>query len=620
MATKLHSTLIFTFFFVLLHFANSWGNRHKYKRGNYPIISHLRPDTQNSHLAFVSWSFDRSPLAYDRFELYNCIHNISHEESHSIPNTELLAEVPNTQMEAMIKNMPETNTPCIIVCAVIKVHFVSCSKKFACVNTKYTIPTGSMRLVHPNIAPILVKAKREFNKIRISWNYPFPNIKNSFFLIDINFASDRSFGTIDRMLHMTEVVQIMDLNAKIRLDASQIETEKFAFIKVCSMERVNHRERKNCSDPLVIPLSEVEEDLEEDMAVEITGVRTHLHSASIILGEELEHRNTSELSVVCLADHRSERTNARVLEWRTSNMRGNILNLEGLHPATHYKCSIQAKPSTNSIAYTIYAKNEFIFRTKTMKIENPSPPLISGSQYTLEGNTIINPFSIQLQPTEPQAEINSYLLVAWPQHTSLPTQFDSHSVNTLANASDSREAVPFTQEVLSPDMLPIEYMFDFVVNKKAYKQNECYYFLLAAVPFATNSTYPFSASNACVAFSYTEGKISGMSGMMKKIGLVSVVLITVGFLVSVLVIMVFVAWKLRLLLSQQKHPKDDEKDGLDLVFDIWDKVRGRRQNGDDTREVFISKANNSGFLADTEISDHEIGPIINQEYTEFSSD
>ena len=622
---KLYLTLFFAFFFVFLHIAIGKNDRHKYKGGNYPIISHLKPDTQNSHLAWVYWSFDRSPLAYDRFELYNCIHNKTYEESRSVPNTELLAEVPNTQFESVIKNMPETKRPCIIVCAILRERLVSCSKKFACFNTKYSIPTGSMRLMHPSIAPIMVKAKREFNTLKISWDFPFPDLKDSFFLIDINYGSDRSYQSIDKMLHITEVVQRLDSRANIHLDGSQIEAEKFAFVKVCSIERVNHRERKNCSEQLVLPLSEIEEDLEEDMAVEITGIRSHIHSANVILGEELENRKTSELSVMCVADHETERisgTSARVLEWRTSNMRGNILNLEGLNPATRYKCSIQAKPLSNSMAYTIYAKKEFRFRTKSIKIENPTVPTISGSQYALEGETVIHPFSIQLEPTEPQVEISSYLLVAWPQHTTLPTQFDSSSVTTLTEASNEEGPVPFTQEILSPDLLPIEYMFDFVVDKKAYKHNECYYFLLAAVPFETNNTYPFSTSNTCITFSYADSKVTGMSGNIKKIGLVSVILITLGMLITMLVIMVFVTWKLRIWLRQSEDINDEDKDGKGVVLGMWDKVTGKtKYREDEMREVLInSSKDKSGFLAESETSEHEIGPIINQEYNEFSSD
>ena len=623
-STKSHLIHTLGFFFVLLHIAISRKDRLNYQGGNYPIISHLRPDTQNSHLAWVYWSFDRSPLAYERFELYKCIHNETFKGIHSVPNTELLAEVPNAQFEAIIKNMPETKKPCVIVCAILREGLASCSKQFACFNTKYSIPSGSMRLMHSYIAPIMVKAKRDFNTLKISWDFPFPEMKNSFFLIDINYGSDQSYQSIDKMLHLTEVVQRLDSRVDIRLDGSQIEAEKFAFVKVCSIERVNHRDRKNCSEQLVLPLSEIEEDLEEDMAVEITGIEAHIHSANVILGEPLENRKTSELSVMCIADHETERisgTSARVLEWRTSNMRGNILNLESLNPATRYKCSIQARPLLDSMAYTIYAKKEFRFRTKSIEIENPSVPVISGSQYVLEGMTIVHPFSIRLEPTEPEVEISSYLLVAWPQHTTLPTQFDNNSASTLTQASNKEKSVPFTQEILSPDLLPIEYMFDFAVNKNAYKQDECYYFLLAAVPFETNSSYPFSTSNTCIKFSYTE-KVAVMNSRIKKIGLIFVILITVGMLVTVLVIMVFVTWKLRIWLKQSGDSIDDDRDGLDLVLNMWDKVRGKTEyREDDVREVLVSKSNdNSGFIAESDTSTHEIGPIINQEYNEFSSD
>ena len=620
-----------TLLFLLFSFCSVQANgQRKHRFGhlhdNFPIISHLRPDTQNSHLAWVYWTFNRSPKTYERFELYDCYYNETYQETNTVPNAEILARVPTTHFEAIIKNMPETKRPCVIVCAILKENLASCSKKFACFNTKYTIPTGSMRSMTPRVAPIMVKAGREFDHLQISWRFPFSNAKISSFLIDINYGSDMSYQSIDEMLRITEIVQSTDTRVDIRLDPSQIDTEKFVFIKVCSVMRMRHREHKNCSDQIVVPLSEVEEYLQEDMAVEITGTRAHIHSANVMLGEAMENRNTSELSVMCVADHETDRVQGmspRVLEWRTSNMRGNILNLEGLNPGTGYRCSIQAKPLADSLVFTIYAKRDFTFRTKSIHIERPPTPVLSGSQYSLEGNQILHPFSVQLEPTTPQVEIRYYILVAWPESVKIPEKINKAS---LASVSETGEkTVPFIQEILKPDTLPLEYMFDFVVNKKAYKQGECYYFILAVVPFEANDTQPFSTSNRCIKFSYTEAKATGMSERMKKLGLVSIALVTAAMLVCVLMVMVCVVWKLRVWMEQSNNESGLENGGeLDKVLSLWDKVRGKGQyRKEDVKEVSLNEPKvRKVFLADSDTcaSTPEKAPLISQANNDYYSD
>ncbi|KAI6654089.1 hypothetical protein LOD99_2935 [Oopsacas minuta] len=544
--------------------------------------------------------------------------------SNTLPDTDRLAKVPNGKFETVLKNMPETKRPCIIVCAIFRDWLVSCSKKFACFNSKYTIPAGSMRLTIPNIAPLMLRVRRDFDRLLVSWEFPY-SVPITSYQIDLNYGSSQSFESINELLHTTDIVQRSETSMNIRLDGYKTEAEKYVFVSVCSIRLINHRENRNCSITLVLPLSEVEEDLEENMAIEITGIRAHMYSASIILSEPLENRNTFELHVMCLADHETVRavgTSPRVLEWRTANMLGNILNLESLNPTTTYRCAIHAKPMENSIAYTIFADKEFSFRTNSIQIDNPPTPVISGSQYELQGNKVVQPFSINLQHTSPQAEVSSYLLVAWPQNTNLPTQFDNNRVSTMSEDVSIGKSIPFIQEILPSEMLPIEYIFDFTVNKKAYKQDECYYFIIAAVPFETSTTFPFSTSNKCIKFIYSEGITSSLSsGIMKRVVLTSVILIVFGLILTILVIMVLVTWKMRPWISDSKEgniEKDEKKDGLDRKLTLWEKVTGKGQYREDVRETLIKKPKVE-FMIDSESLPNN-PPLISWESIEFSSD
>ena len=599
------------FLCMILHISGTYEYRNR--GDNFPIISHLRPDTQNSHLAWMSWSFERSPKAYTRFELYECNPNSTYADSNSVPNTERLAVVPNNEFEAVIRNMPETKRPCVIVCAIMREWLASCSIKFACYNTKYTIPSGAMRSMIPNIAPLMVRARRNFDRLKVTWDFSFQNTQISSFHIELDYGTDQSYQSIDNMLHSTEIVQHTDYSVNLRLDGSQIESEKFAFIKVCSVAQIQHKEDRNCSELLVIPLSEVEEDLEEDTAVQITTIRSHIRSASIMLSEPLESRKTSELHVMCIADHsRSDGNRAGVMEWRTENMFGNTISLEGLTPATQYRCNMMAKPNSNSIAYIIYARKEFKFRTKSVRIENPPTPVTHGKQYMLQGNIVMHPFSVQLAPTSPQIEVSSYLLVAWPQHKDLPTQFGEDTVSYFPEGNPITQSIPFIQEAISPDKLPLEYIFDFVVNKLAYKEGECYYFILVAVPFETSSVYPFSISHDCIRFNYNQGAPTGMSMSVKAVGLTTLLVICVCMILPVILLLCLLVCKMR---TRQKEFKEDGSDVVDT-----NKVKSKKEKqGVELKESSIKK-HILKIATDSDSSMRDNAPLINRDYHEVSSD
>ena len=596
---------------MILHISGNYGYRNR--GDNFPIISHLRPDTQNSHLAWVSWSFERSPKAYTRFELYECNHNSTYADSNSIPDTERLAVIPNNEFEAVIRNMPETNRPCVIVCAIMREWLASCSIKFACFNTKYTIPSGSMRSMIPSIAPLMVRARRNFDRLRVTWDFPFQNIKVSSFQIELNYGTDQSYQSIDDMLRSTEIVQHTDYSVNLRLDGSQIESERFAFVKVCSVAKLQHKEDKNCSVLLVLPLSEIEEDLEEDTSVQITTIRSHIRSASIMLSEPLEARKTFELHVMCIADHlRSDDNRAGVMEWRTDNIFGNTISLEGLDPATQYRCNMMAKPNSNSIAYTIYARKEFKFRTKSVRIETPPIPVTHGTQYTLQGDIVTHPFSVQLAPTSPQVEVSSYLLVAWPQHKSLPTRFDEDTASTYPEDNTITQSIPFIQETMSPDKLPLEYIFDFVVNKQAYREGECYYFILVAVPFETSSTYPFSISQDCIQFNYNQGAPTGMSMNVKAVGLTTLLVICVCMILPVILLLFLLVCKMR---TRQKEFKEDGSDVIDENI-----VNSKKQKQEVKLKESSVKKHILKIATDSDSSTTDNVPLINRKLRDVSSD
>ena len=356
-----------------------------------------------------------------------------------------------------------------------------------------------------NIEPLLIDGNLRNLDLEVTWSYPFQNYHDGFYL-EAKFAEDNLLESVIPSLQLSLNTENNVYRQVLYLQSNHLKKCNFAFVRVCSVNDLGEEVERNCTKSIRFPISK--DAIEEtDRNYRLLRTTAHAEDVTLTLYSPMEY-NQIDVTIFCVGEGLySARLGERVseaLEWRTVIGSEEKVSLSGLRPDTEYSCEILGRESESTqIADVILNEIEF----KTEKINVPSPPVPKLSTYVTSRYSINEKLSIFLQPTKIQIDISKYILLAYPVvplymgdgTTTKPVveQVSTESLNSQIEAMTSKEAIPFILRTFLPAELPILYSF-VDANTAAFKDDYCYYFVLALVSSKQMNAIGWNSTVDCI--------------------------------------------------------------------------------------------------------------------------
>ncbi|KAI6654090.1 hypothetical protein LOD99_2936 [Oopsacas minuta] len=356
-----------------------------------------------------------------------------------------------------------------------------------------------------NIEPLLIKCDLRHWDLTVSWRFPFSAYLDGFYL-EAQFAEDKLLKQMNPHLQLSLNTDNDESTTTFFLKSFHLQQANYAFIRACSIDERQIEVKRNCTKSIRYPISK---DAMEKSYSKYRLLRTTTHPEEAIFTiYSTDRKREIDATIICIGkglySTKLGKHEFEALEWRTVIGSEDRLSLSGLRPDTEYSCEILGRESKSSQIVDIIL-NDVEF--KTGKIDVPSPPAPKLNTHVVSLSTISETLAIFMQPIEIQAEISKYILIAYPvEPVDLPDgsmanpnveEVTSESLNSQIEAISSIIAIPFIIRTFMPTELP---MMHSLVNTKtaAFKEGNCYYFVLAAESSKQTDAIGWNSTVDCV--------------------------------------------------------------------------------------------------------------------------
>ena len=339
-----------------------------------------------------------------------------------------------------------------------------------------------------NIEPLLIDGNLRNLDLEVTWSFPF-EVYNDGFYLEAKFAEDRLLESVIPSLQLSLNTDNDVYRKVFYLQSMHLKKSNFAFVRVCSVNDISEEVERNCTKSIRFPISKDAAE-ETDRNYRLLRTTPHAEDVTLTLYSSMEH-NEVDVTIFCVGEGlysaKLGKRAPEALEWRTVIGSEEKVSLSGLRPDTEYSCEIIGRESESTqIADVILNEIEF----KTEKINVPSPPVPKLSTFVTSRYSINEKLSIFLQPAKMQSDISKYILIAYPvvpvymgdEAITKPVveQVTTENLNSQVEAISTKEAIPFILRTFLPAELPILHSF-VEANTAAFKDDYCYYFVLALV-------------------------------------------------------------------------------------------------------------------------------------------